>query len=62
VLAFGAGVALARAFGPVMVSASAELLAPVLRRRYFFTGVPDITLYDEPWVQAAGALRVGTEF
>jgi hypothetical protein len=64
-LAFGAGVALARELGPVFVAASADLLVPVLRRRYSFTDVSDltdITLYDEPWVQASGALRVGTEF
>jgi hypothetical protein len=61
-LAFGAGAALTRELGPVFVSASAELLVPVLRRRYLFTDVTDITLYEEPWVQAAGALRVGTEF
>jgi hypothetical protein len=60
--AFGAGVAVARELGPIFVAVSAELLAPVLRRRYFFGDVTDITLHDEPWLQAAGALRVGTEF
>lgn len=57
----GAGLTLARSFGPLFVAASGTLLVPVVRRRYFFTDDVDITLYEQPWLGGLVALRVGTE-
>jgi hypothetical protein len=60
--ALGGGAALGRWFGPLFAAASVELLAPFVRRRYFFTDVTDITLHTEPWVYGTVAVRLGTEF
>lgn len=61
-LQLGGGVALTRWLGPVFVSASAALLAPAVRRRYFITeGAADVTLHEQPWLSLAAAIRVGTE-
>lgn len=57
----GAGLALAHELGPLFVAASATLLVPVVRRRYFFDDGADITLYEQPWLGGLVALRVGTE-
>jgi hypothetical protein len=57
----GVGGGLTRTFGPLFVGASAALLVPVVRRRYFFTDVVDLTLYEQSWLGGLLALRVGTE-
>jgi hypothetical protein len=61
--ALGGGATLGHWLGPVFAAASFELLAPLVRRRYFFANVTDdTTLHEEPWVYGALAVRVGTEF
>lgn len=57
----GASLGLSRALGPLFVGASAALLVPVVRRRYFFTDETDVTLYEQPWLGGLLGLRVGTE-
>jgi hypothetical protein len=58
---FGGGAALTQRLGPVFVSASAALLVPVVRRRYFITEVSDTSLHEQPWLSLSAAVRVGTE-
>lgn len=60
-LHLGLGATLTREIGPLFVGISAGLLVPLVRRRYFFTDVADVTLYEQPWVSGAAAVRVGTE-
>lgn len=57
----GAGLGVTRSFGPLFVGASATLLVPVVRRRYFFTDDVDITLFEQSWLAGLVALRLGTE-
>jgi hypothetical protein len=57
----GGGAALTRWLGPVFVSASAALLVPAVRRRYFITEGADISLHEQPWLSLSAAVRVGTE-
>jgi hypothetical protein len=58
---FGGGAALTQWLGPVFVSASAALLVPAVRRRYFVTEGADVSLHEQPWLSVAAAVRVGTE-
>jgi hypothetical protein len=58
---FGTGAALTQWLGPVFVSASAALLVPAVRRRYFITEGADVSLYEQPWLSPSAAVRVGTE-
>ena len=60
-VAIGAGGSLRYWLGPLFVSGAGELLVPLLRRRYFFTDVKDITIHEEGWLQAVLRLGVGTE-
>lgn len=62
VLHAGAGLSLSHELGPVFVAASATLLVPVVRRRYFITDGVDVTVYEQPWLAGLFGLRVGTEF
>jgi hypothetical protein len=57
----GVGAALKQEIGPLFVALSAGLLVPLVKRRYFFTDGVDVTLYDQPWLSGAAALRVGVE-
>jgi hypothetical protein len=58
---FGGGAALTQRLGPVFVSASAALLVPAVRRRYFITDGADVSLHEQPWLSPSAAVRVGTE-
>jgi hypothetical protein len=60
-VAVGAGGSVRYWLGPLFVSGAGELLLPLLRRRYFFTDVEDITIYEEGWLQGLLRLGVGTE-
>jgi hypothetical protein len=60
--AAGLAPALEHRFGPLIVSVSASLLVPLVRRRYFSTDGADITLHEQPWLLWGTSLRVGTEF
>jgi hypothetical protein len=60
-VAIGAGGGVRYWLGPMFVSGAGELLVPLLRRRYFFTDVEDITIHEEGWLQALLRLGVGTE-
>lgn len=57
----GASAALKQELGPLFVTVSAGLLAPLVRRRYFVTDGVDVTLYEQPWLSGAAAVRVGAE-
>ena len=60
-LHLGLGATLTQDVGPLFVGFSAGLLVPLVRRRYFFTDVVDVTLFEQPWLSGAAAVRVGTE-
>ena len=57
----GMRAALKQELGPLFVAISAELLVPLVRRRYFFTDGVDVTLYEQPWLSGAAAVRLGIE-
>lgn len=62
-VALGTGGNVGHWFGPVFVSASASLLAPPVRRRYFFSDATEsTTLHSEPWLFGNIGVRLGTEF
>jgi hypothetical protein len=60
-VALGAGGNIRYWLGPLFISGAGELLVPMLRRRYFFTDVEDINIYEEGWLQTVLRLGIGTE-
>jgi hypothetical protein len=59
--AFGLGASAKYPAGPLFISVSGSLMAPLVQRRYFFTDGVDVTLHQGPWLFGVAVFSLGLD-